>query len=273
MKRLLIIIFLLIATSIPALCGQRYIRFDAQAGGWTATNALAGVDSGVAAVIKDEKDNGTSGILELVQISDINALQDNEVIYESALGGELLTNTSLEVGGTGDDFDSGAEVDDGTSDTWTDWRKAIHDATHRAESTATNNSGNYAIKFVSESSPGEVKIDNYDTGTPVATVGGEYVLFSGYFRSDGVSGAYVITFAYDRTHASYPFSGSDLEVGTDYTKATHAWFVQAGCVDLEIGFRLANQVGTVYIDDISLKQITNAALVNGTVYGGGRSSW
>lgn len=235
------------------------LGFDDQTGSFTAGKTIHQYPSGATGVVDTVTQAGGVGTLHLINIS--GTFVDNEIIYESALGEELLSNIGFEVGGTGDDFDGGAEVDDGTTDSWTDWRLEGEDATHRIEATATKYSGNYAVKSISESSPCNLKIDNHYQ-SPISEMGGEYALFSGYFRGDG--SAYFDVYSYDRTNAAYPMFEATRKSGTSYENFTHAFAVRAGCIDLEIGFRLLNTVGTVYVDEVSLKQITNAALANGT---------
>lgn len=76
------------------------LYFDAQTGSFTASNTITGATSGATATIVSVTDDGSIGTLYLSNIS--GTFVDNEIIYESALGDELLTNGDF-TNWTGDD--------------------------------------------------------------------------------------------------------------------------------------------------------------------------
>lgn len=71
------------------------------------------------------------------------------VLDFGSYGSELISNGGFETGGTGGDFNSGSEVDDGTSDTFTSWSNSAVDdgANNKVEATATAQAGSYAVKL------------------------------------------------------------------------------------------------------------------------------
>ena len=75
---------------LMAAGGKNRLNFDAQTGSFTATNTITGATSGATATIQSVVDAGATGTLTLSNV--IGTFQDDEVIYESALGAELLTD-------------------------------------------------------------------------------------------------------------------------------------------------------------------------------------
>lgn len=163
------------------------------------------------------------------------------------MGADLLSNSGFETGGTGGNFNAGAEIDDGTSDTWTGWgTDYVNDgAGNKIEATATKYIGNYAIKIT------------YTTAAPVmyqtaiSVTAGQMYKLSMYTRGDGTqAGRYSI---YDVTNGVYfvPITSTGI-TGTAYTAVTHIFAAPAGCAAIEIALHGPAAAGTVYFDAISI---------------------
>ncbi len=73
----------------------RILNFDAQTGSFSSGNTLTGVTSGATAIIANVIDAGSAGTLYLRSVS--GTFENNEIIYESALGAELLTDGAFAV--------------------------------------------------------------------------------------------------------------------------------------------------------------------------------
>ncbi len=71
------------------------LDYDAQTGSFTVFNTITGATSGAAATIIGVVDTGTTGRLTLTGIT--GTFQHDEIIYESALGAELLTDGAFAV--------------------------------------------------------------------------------------------------------------------------------------------------------------------------------
>ena len=181
-----------------------------------------------------------------------------EVGTGETLGTELLNGGDFEAGGTGDDFNGGAEIDDGTSDTFDPavgaaWiNQNVNDGNgDKVEATATAQAGSVAVML---------------TKTLAATVGirspnadfavepGKLYKISFYTRGDGsVQGSYLL---YDRTNGAYIIVATATGVvGVVYTLVEHYFVAPAGCVAVDINFRLGD-AGTVYFDSASIKEVT-----------------
>ena len=100
-------------------------------------------------------------------------------------------------------------------------------------------------------------------------MGGKYIQPSFYTRGDNTAqGAYSM---YDRVNAAYLTSPTTINTGVTGTVYTQIIgtpiFIPSNCNDFDIVFIFKDgDVGTVYFDIASIKQITNAALVNGVLY-------
>jgi len=246
MKRIfltLILSFLLVSS---AFAGQRYIKFDAQTGGWTTTNTITGATSGATAVIKAIQDDGTTGILELIQVT--GTFVDDEIIYESALGVELLT-----------DWD--CEADPGVA--WSDYSTP----TTNERSTEQQHQALSSRKFI-----GDTSQDGVANQTAVVVVNSFYISTAWVYIND-LGGSTEVRLIVRRNDTFAAYSGWDKTsvIGswaqlTQVFKAIHTGtamtVTQSGDGDT-----------TVYTDDTSLKQITNAALANGSPFGGARAIW
>ena len=245
MKKLylaLVLTFLLVSS---AFAGQRYIKFDAQTGGWTATNTVTGATSGATAVIKGIQDDGTAGVLELTQV--VGTFIDNEIIYESALGGELLTNGTMEADANWDTYGA---------------------ATTNERSIEQVHGGTYSRKLIAPIAGGGCSQYVADLLTT-----GEFGQISGWIYI-GTLNANAISLVVSKYGG-----GLFLELKSD---TIGSWvyvsgvFLMDGSADwggVINAVSATTGTSTWYVDDVSIKEITNAALVNGSPFGGARAIW
>jgi len=220
--------------SVP---GKR-LNFDAQTGAFTVGNTITGGTSGAIAIIKIIDDGGTTGTLYLENIS--GTFQDNEIIYEASYGGELVTNGTMEADANWDNYGVPATNE---------------------RSIEQKVSGSYSRKLIANST-----YDGIQSTHNLVTVSGSFykVVFNTYpvdinpirmGLRDGANSAWLIN----------EYITSSLGSFTQTTR-----FIQdtgaggpGGWIQFQCDYRTS---GTWYIDDVSVKQITNAALVNGTLY-------
>ena len=219
LKRLLLTILLLLVTSTLAPCGQRYIKFDAQTGVFTVTNTIIGNVSGATAVIKAIQDDGTTGVLELIQV--VGAFKDNEIIYEATLGGELIVN--------------------GGFDTDTDWQKSASVTINGGETIFTDSPVfDYLASVTEQPDP--------------CTVGQFYQV------------EFDIT---NYIEGNIQFVNTNLGV-SENGNYIHQFQAEVAYI---VFYALVSPTNNFHIDNVSVEQITNAALANGALYGGARSAW
>jgi hypothetical protein len=228
---------------VPALCfGGQYLKFDAQTGAWTVTNTITGATSGATAVIASIQDDGTTGILELNQVS--GTFANDEIIYEAALGAELITNGNME-----------ADSD------WSNWDSP----TTNERSIEQVHNGTYSRKFIG---------NNSTDGIMNSTAGGGGISSGNFYFVDSYIYISALT-ALQLDVAAY--SNAITLLGFSYTNITGSWVnvpVIVRATDTNVRVLIAqNDSGaiTVYADDVSVKQITNAALANGAPYGSGKA--
>ena len=193
-----------------ALGTFRKLGYDAQTGTFTVGNIITGATSGATAVIFE--DTGT--FLYLTNI--VGTFQDDEIIYESALGDELIPDTTCAT----DFFD--------TKQTgWT------HDAVN----------------------------DEYDCdgSQPGWSYLMEAILSSGSF--------YKIVFTIKNYFAGNVFAYTTAQTGTYRTSdGTFTDYLIGGGGNPTRFYVYGDDDFIGSVDDISVKQITNAALVNGVLY-------
>ena len=191
----------------------RSLDFDAQKGSFTPGEGITQQPSGAVATIYGVVDAGATGTLILKDI--VGAFVNNQIIYESALGGELCVNPTFD------------------TDTW--WAHAD------ASLTIAGGNGIYtdAPQFVHFSRPAlltlnrfyksQVDVLNYVEGNILASVGGD-----------------------DET-----LTGADTYTLWSHATVNTNWRLFAGA---------GGTANNYNIDNVSIKEITNAALANGTVY-------
>ena len=136
----------------------KILGFDALTGSFTAENVIYQTVGGVLvayATIDSVHIDGTEG--ELYLSSDWGTFQDNEIIYESALGSELITNGDMELDAN-----------------WSNYGTP----TVNERSAAQKYAGSYSRKFTSD--------ENYEGiyGSVFTTVTGNFYTITGYVYPD-----------------------------------------------------------------------------------------
>lgn len=247
MRRLFIALLLLLLTT-PCFGGQRYIRFDAQTGGWTATNTLTSATSGITAVIRDVRDDGTTGVLELNQVS--GTFQDDEIIYEASYGSEIHISANAASDPNGNEADA-------TTGLTSYGTPTLFEST----SLGTPDTGSYHIHVT-----GDGATDGFYINLGAST--GEYYIVT--FANKMISGEMKV-YAYDAdSNVLYNPSAS---TNSSYENNTAIFKTEISAYVLLIFFQNGSGTSEWYVDNLSIKQITNAALINGFPYGGGATLW
>jgi len=197
------------------------LNFDTQTGSFTPTETLTGATSGATATILSVTDDGTTGILYLTDV--VGTFQNNEIIYESALGSELVANGNF-TSWTGDNPDS--------------WNVYFEDA---------NN-------YVTEDS-GKCRIVS-DNSAAIQITQAVLQQSAFYFTSIDVT---------DVTSGALGLYLCGTAVKTLNSVTTYSLYKQAGTSGTSIAIARSGSCD-ITIDNVSVKQITNAALANGTTY-------
>lgn len=168
-------------------------------------------------------------------------------------GSVTISNPGFETGGTGGNFNAGAEVDDGTSDTFTDWTVSKNDgAGDKCEATATKHAGSYAVKLTNTAGQSTIKTAN------LTVTGGSAMSLTFWARGDGsVAGQYLV---YDVTNAADIVAALSTGVtAATYAQVTKTFTVPATCVSLYIQFLAPAAAGVAYVDDVALAYTTTCA--------------
>ena len=205
--------------------------FDNQTGSFTATNTITGASSGATATISDVQDDGSTGILYLTSV--VGTFQDDEIIYESSFGADL--------------FDAGAGTFDAGTYSWIAY----------GTNTIANDSNSLKVTYDNHSQGAYLSLrDAYDM-TANLVVGSFYIL-TGEAKVNSGS-VNVVT---SQNSGYY-----DFENITDTNFAVFTLFLQAETtINDYIRFGLMGAGQEVWLENLVFKQITNAALANGTVF-------
>lgn len=169
-------------------------------------------------------------------------------------GSVTIANPGFETGGTGDNFNGGTEVDDGTSDNFTTWTEAgVNDgAGDKCEATATKKSGSYAVMFTYTTAQTSVQSAN------LTVTAGSAMSLTFWARGDAtVAGQYLV---YDVTNGADIVAATTTGVtAATYAQVTKAFTVPAGCVSLYLKFMGPVASGVSYVDDVALAYTTTHA--------------
>jgi len=205
----------------------QYLKFDSGTGFFTAGNTIIGATSGATATIVSVIGRGeASGRVYLTDI--VGTFQDNEIIYESALGGELLTNGNF------------TNWTDDNPDSWT--VVEVGDAT----SNITENPGGQC-QIISDGTHVYItqdiftKYSFYKVSIDIKTVTDGTLLIHDNSGSDA-----------NHIYATYTTTGVKTLIGQSLGVYT-GLYIQ----------RLSGNSVNMSFDDTSVKKITNAALANG----------
>lgn len=213
------------------------LEFDAQTGSFTVGNMVTGAMSEATGIIFWV--DTVNGVLYLFNIS--GAFQDDEIIYESALGGELLTDGGLE-SWTGNTPDAPWSKDENGSSTITDEVSIKHGGLHSA-------------KFTMDASANYVTLKQ-----DISYIANNFYVADIWLYGDGVHSIYI----QDKNTAG----GGLTKIETPSAAwNNYTYRFQANAASLHLYFkRQAGASWSFYSDDNSVKQITNAALANGVLY-------
>lgn len=183
---------------------------------------------------------------------------------EETVGSNLLLNPGFEVGGTGGDFDGGAEVDDATVDAFTSWTDTSAGDGY-AEATATHYAGDYAVKMHAlASTPWEpAKLEQAVTVTESSL----YRLTIRH-RGDGTFGGYSVVRDVTHTTGTFP-DDNDIRGFSDYAPAATFASVEeylripVGCTSIAVTLRAPYIAGTGYgiFDGLELYKIVRDGYV------------
>jgi len=211
------------------------LKFDAQTGSFTPGNTITGATSGATATIVAVYQSGGIGYLYLSNIS--GTFQDDEIIYVASYGAELITNGDMELDAN-----------------WNNWNTP----TLNERSVEQAHGGTYSRKFT-----GNSQYDGIMSDTIILTVGNLYIsTFWLYGDATNEVNARIVGIA----SQSFPgmSDGGNYIPPTEWTQHTLVFQCDAVGNTFKCGLDKGETAGTHYVDDVSLKQITNAALANGT---------
>lgn len=222
---------------VPANGG--YLGFDGQTGSFSAGDTIKQWDDDgselASATILRVIDDGSSGYLILENIT--GTFQDNKIFGVESYGGELST-------------DGNCEADPGS---WNDCATP----TINERSNEQAHGGTYSRKFA-----GNAAYDGVESVNATTTANAFYVA-SFWLYGDGTNEVTATIY-----HTIYTnFSG--MAPGENYIPPAswiqHTVCFQASTTTCKLLVRLdaGETAGTHYIDDYSIKKITNAALANG----------
>ena len=228
LKYLLTVVLVLgFAGQAPA--GQVMLKFDAQTGSYSAGDTITGATSGATATIFSVHDDGTTGILALTGVT--GTFQDDEIIYESALGSELVVN---------------GDFTNWTGDNPNGW---LLNATEDGNNYVTENAGKCQIIG--------------DGSVPMGIR--QAILTASNFYVASIDIKTVTDGAIKMTA-----DGPQFMLNINSTGVKTDIFQPTG-TQLYISRNQSGSSCDVTFDDVSVKQVTNAALANGTTCGGGGS--
>ena len=228
------------------------LSFDASTGSFTAGNTITGATSGATATIVKVEQAASEGTLHLTDV--VGTFQDDEIIYESSYSSEYITDSDNQ------------NFADGTINEW-----------------VISKSGTSAVCEYEGTDPGAEKVmeirgtsadlvymyGSLPNTAMTAFVNGDFLQIQAKFYLEAAN------------------TGDDLLLGTlnmdvfgdGYTQWTSqtkgAWLTKTAYVLIDgtdvTGTVVAGMPNSpangdiVYVDDLSVKKVTNAALANGTV--------
>jgi len=210
------------------------LKFDAQTGSFTPGNTITGATSGATATIVAVYQSGGIGYLYLSNIS--GTFQDDEIIYESALGSELVTNGDMEL-----------------DSSWAAYGDSIH-----SQNLITFHGGLASWKFT----PTTMNDGIYST-LFTTTTDNFYKIIAWVYPDDSTKVNTLIRNGANSAYYSFPQTGLTQD---SWNRIEIIYEEIAGGVNAFVAFESSDGTsGDWYVDDVSLKQITNAALANGTL--------
>ena len=203
------------------------IDFDAQTGSFTEGETLYDED-GETATIFAISDAGTTGTLFLADIT--GGFGNNKIIFESALGSELVTGTDSDM--------SGANNWVGPNLGTFDINTTVADKMYML-----GDGGNDQSNLITTTVVGEI--------------------YRSVLKARLNAGAST-TIRVGSAGGTAPEYFNMIPTGTE---VTYTGYFIGGITTFQIGLYTIGFNGIAFeIDDVSVKQVTNAALANGTVY-------
>lgn len=203
------------------------LKYDAQQGSFTVGNVITGVTSGATATIRRiERTGSDTGILYLQSIT--GSFQDNEIIYVASYGSELLTDGDMETDPTNNFSATNATL---------------------AEEAGSPQGGSRALKITLTNDSGRA----YQN---IATTENYFYILTGYTKGDAGGDHRLFLYYSGITPPAYTSE-------TSWTAKTH--IIQAPSGQVAVWIQGQDNTDVIYGDTLSVKQITNAALANGTV--------
>jgi len=169
--------------------------------------------------------------------------------FAESLGAELVLNPGLETGGTGGNFNGGAEIDDNTQDGFTSWTVSADDGNRRVEATATKHGGNYAAKLYRIT-------DSPVINQAFSVTSNALYKCSVWTQGDGTNS---IRFKVaDNTNAVTLYDEFTGLTAAAYNQFTIYIAAPPTCTEFKVYARNIISGTTLYVDDFSCKQVTKA---------------
>ena len=179
---------------------------------------------------------------------------DLDIASNAVTGGDaqtnLIQNPGFETGGTGDDFDGGAEIDDGVSDTFTGWAVAGVGGGDLVEATATVHAGAVAVKLTR----GNDGCWTSNWPAPATVVSGALYTLTLWSRGDGVIDGNERLF--DITNNAYLWNATAIGNTTAvYARYLRLFAAPTGCISMRLTLYSNLTVnGVAYLDDASIQE-------------------
>lgn len=209
------------------------LHFKDQTGSYTIGNTITGGTSGATAKI-EEIDN-VNKILYLVDI--VGTFQDDEIIYESALGSELFTDGDMETDPTNNYTTTNITLAEETG--------SPHGGSKALKGTLTSDAGRFYQQMVVTSEA--------------------FYSFAGWKKND--AGDTVRFQLWDATNSAWILLETYSEE-TSWTETAKIFQAPTGCIALDVYLQGEHNTDVIYGDDFSLKKITNSAITQGTLLTG-----
>jgi len=230
---------------------DRSLAYDNQTGVFTVGNTVTGATSAATGVVvRNTIHTSTTGILYLKTIS--GTFSDNEIIYESAVSAEYITDSDNQ------DFTDG---------TINEWVVVATGGTGVCEYEGTDPGAEKVMEIRATNADNTALYGTLPTTQMTAFANGNFIVVSAniYLPSGNTNNNIAMAFASMDTSAGYSDTGLDKDewhsishyfrfTGTDVT----------GLLTFSFGSAPANG-DILYVDEISVKKVTNAALANGTL--------
>jgi len=211
------------------------LKFDAKSGDFRIGTKVYGNISGAYGTVVKVTRYETFGILWLKDVS--GTFQNNEIIYEASYGAELVINGDMEL-----------------DSNWVNYGTP----TTNERSSEQENAGTYSRKFVGNGIADGISSD------AIAVTANSFYIYDGYLYISALTASSVLTYI-----ARTDTYGVDSPIATTTTTGSFqqcTGIFQADTAEVKfVSVQSGAGAVTAYLDDASLKKITNAALVNGTI--------